>query len=93
MPTPKTDALARGMELMEVKGSELPPLALDYRQVLCRRVGMSMEVCLTAFVAYAQMVERLPCADSMYDIQSYPDGMAWWKKKGYDLATGKVPST
>jgi len=53
------NAFERAQQLMTVKGSELPPVALDYRNHLCRRIGMCMEACLSAFVTYAQVVEEL----------------------------------
>lgn len=33
-----------------------------------RRLGMCIEVCLTAFAAYAQVVEGLSCSDNAYAV-------------------------
>lgn len=53
----------RAGELMGVKGKDLPPLALAYRNHLCTKYGGCMEVCVTAFAHYAQCVEGLPTGE------------------------------
>ncbi len=60
-------AVERGMELLQVVRSKLPPLALEFRDKLCREVGMCIEVCLTAFAVYANIVEGLPNDDIAYE--------------------------
>ena len=60
------DALARGMELLNMKRKDLPPLARDFADHLCQQVGMCMEVFLTAYAVYAQCVENLECSDDWY---------------------------
>jgi hypothetical protein len=67
------------MELMSVKAKDLPPLALEFRGVLCREVGMCMETCITAFACYAQAVEGLECHDDLYQIR--PDHSEWFAKR------------
>jgi dCTP deaminase len=68
-PTPPQDpAVARAMELMYTKLRDLPPLALQYRDHLCRTLGICMETCITAFAHYAQAVEGLSCYDAAYII-------------------------
>jgi hypothetical protein len=58
------------MGLMYVKASELPPLALGLRNHMASRLGMCMEVCITAFACYAQVVEGLECHDDLYIVQA-----------------------
>ena len=77
------DALEREQELMLVPMKDLPELATDYLHNLSGRTGVCMEICLTAYTAYAQMVEGLPCKDSLYHIPE--SELAWWKEKGYTL--------
>jgi len=56
----------RGMEMMHVPIGKLPALAQAYMRDLCGRVGMCMEVLLTAWTTYAQVAEGLPCTDDLY---------------------------
>lgn len=56
----------RGMALMSLPMNQLPPLALSYLKDLCFRVGMCGEVCLTAYITYAQLSEGLVCTDTLY---------------------------
>lgn len=59
-------AVGRGIELLSVPRLQLPPLALAFRDQLAAEVGLCLEVCLTAFVVYAQLVENLPNDDELY---------------------------
>jgi hypothetical protein len=78
--TAKT-AEERGMQMMRIPMSQLPEVATDYAQHLCRQVGMCMEVLLTAWTVYAQIVEGLPCTNDLY----FPnvDAINFYKEKGY----------
>jgi hypothetical protein len=69
-PEPGEDAVKRAMYLMQVAIKDLPPPAIAIRNHLARMVGMCMEVCITAFAAYAQVVEGLPCTDDLYIVQT-----------------------
>jgi hypothetical protein len=80
-PEVKKTAMERGQEMMLVPMSQLPPLATDYAKELCREVGMCLEVLLTAWVVYAQIVEGLKCDDERY--QPSPSAIAFYKKRGY----------
>ena len=60
------DAVKRGMEMLHIPQNKLPPLAIEYAQTLCWKLGMCSEVFLTAFTAYAQCVEGLECDDDGY---------------------------
>lgn len=73
---PKLDAVDRAKELLNVKRSQLPPLALEFCGHLCSEVGSSIEVILTAFAVYAQCVEHLPCADELYHPR--PQDLEWF---------------
>lgn len=66
MMKPEKNAVDRAMELMSIKTKDLPPLALEWRNELCRTYGGCMEVCISAFAEYAQAVEGLPCDNSLY---------------------------
>jgi len=59
-------ALERSMEMMYIPIKDLPPLAREFANKLCREVGMCMETLITAYAVYAQCVEGLPCRDSLY---------------------------
>lgn len=60
------DALDRGIELSKLPINEVPPLARLYLENLSRRVGICGEVCLTAYVLYAQLTEGLKCNHPAY---------------------------
>lgn len=62
-PKPGQNAQDRGMDMMGVIGRDLPPAAVAYLKDLARRVGMCMEVCLTAYCTYAHLTEGLPLGD------------------------------
>lgn len=51
------------MDLMLVATNQLPAPAVAYAKDLCRRVGMCMEVLLTAWCTYAHLTEKLPLGD------------------------------
>jgi hypothetical protein len=65
-PEEKMDAMERARELMATPSKDLPPLAYKYAQELCRTIGISAEVMITAFAFYAQIVEGLPCEEECY---------------------------
>lgn len=69
----------RGMEMMQVTMGQLPPLALEFAKHLCARVGMCMEVLLTAWTVYAQEVEGLEATDELYI--SSQEHRTWFAKK------------
>lgn len=76
----------RGMEMMSIKMGQLPPLAVEFAQQLCREVGMCMEVLLTAWTVYAQCVEGLPCTDELYrarpcDVEWFQDSLSTSRSK------------
>lgn len=57
----------RGLEMMLVPMGKLPPVALAYLRNLAGRVGMCMEVCLTAWCTYAHVIEGFPLGpDDLY---------------------------
>jgi hypothetical protein len=62
------DAVARASQLMSAPPRERPVLALEYARHLASSLGLCGEIVVTAFAAYAQAVEGLPCADSLYQI-------------------------
>jgi len=68
----------RGMELLQMKMTDLPPLALEYAKYLCSKVGGCGEVFITAYAHYAQAVESLESKDSLYTIDT--DGMLWFEE-------------
>jgi len=59
-------AVTRGMEMMQLPMKNLPPLALAFARHLGQKIGLCMEVYLTAYRIYAQCVEGLPCDDPGY---------------------------
>lgn len=64
------DAVARGSQMLDMKMTTLPLPALKYAAHLCDRFGMGLDVMLTAYAAYAQIVENLPCADEAYAVDA-----------------------
>jgi len=48
---------------------------------LSSKVGLCIEVCLSAYTTYAEMVEGLKVTDSLYVCpEEYRD---WWRERGY----------
>ena len=75
------DAVSKGQEMMNMPMIQLPPLAVDYAIHLCSRVDMCMEVLLTGWCVYCQIVEKLPCTDDLYLPDN--DAIQWFGKHGY----------
>ncbi len=70
--------------MLQVPMNTLPPLALEFARKLCREVGGCIETYMTAYAVYAQLVENLPCDDSLY--QARTADVEWFK----DMAAGKI---
>lgn len=73
------DAVARAVALMTTPMSQVPPLAIGYARHLAASLGMSGEVYLTAFAAYAQCAEGLECSDDAY--AATPEARRWFASK------------
>lgn len=80
-------ATERGMEMMRIPMGQLPPIALDHLKWLSSKIGMCMEVCLTVYTVYAQIVEKLPCDDELYI--PHIDCIEWYKQHGFEYE-GKI---
>jgi len=63
------NAVERARQMLYIPASKLPPAALALRDKMWRELGMCIEVCLTAFICYAQVIEGLPCDDELYICQ------------------------
>lgn len=74
-------ALEKAQEMMLLPMKDLPKEALEYLKYLSNKVGMCMEVCLTAYCAYNQMVLNMPCNDDLYIVSSVEK--QWWIDNGY----------
>ena len=76
------NAHERALELMNLPMGAVPEIAKQYARHLANRVGMCMEVFITAYSVYAQIVEKLPCNDNLYT----PDDEAirFFKSHGYE---------
>jgi len=87
------NALERGQEMMVKPMASLPVPALKYAAHLCSRLGKCMEVLLTAYTAYAQIIEGLPCDDELYQVkpedkQEFQEAQDVWKKVENDPPNG-----
>jgi hypothetical protein len=69
----------RGMEMLHMPMKDLPPLALAFAKHLCSEVGMCIEVFLTAYTVYAQVVEGLECTDDLYRARA--DHETWLRQR------------
>jgi hypothetical protein len=80
-------AVARGIEMLHLPMGDLPQTALIYAGCLCLRVGMCIEVLLSAYVTYAQIIENLPCDEDLY--LATPTIRTEWDvaQRDYELAT------
>ena len=54
---PVNNASDRGMQMMFIPMGQLPPIAIAYARNMCNRMGMCMEVLLSAYTVYAHYVE------------------------------------
>jgi len=79
MTTETKTAEQRGQEMLDMKIKDLPPLAYRFMRKLAGEVGLSIEVCLTAYTVYAQCVEGLPCTDDLY--LARPQDAEWFKEQ------------
>lgn len=70
-------AVERAGQLMLTKRAELPELARETANRLCRRVGGCGEVMVTAFAWYAQVCEKLLCTDSLYRVDESAPEVVW----------------
>ncbi len=59
-------AVIRAIEMMALPMNQLPESALKYAALLSERYGMCGEMFVSAWAAYAQIVEELPCNDDLY---------------------------
>ena len=55
----KQDAVQRACEMFNAPGNQVPQLAREYANALCRKYGGCSEVIITAFAHYAQIEEIL----------------------------------
>lgn len=61
-------AVERGIVMMKVPMRDLPAEAFIFCGYMCQRYMMCMEVMLTAYCYYAQIVEGLACDDEAYKV-------------------------
>ena len=92
-PVLPKDALDRAMEMMQIPMGKIPEPALKYAAKLCGQLGMCMEVLITAYAAYAQAVEKLPCEDDAYYLHPVTEVEFWAAQTQYvrvDLPNGNM---
>lgn len=66
----------RGQQMMMIPMNDLPLLATQYAKYMCYRYGMCGETLLTAWMAYAQCIEGLPCTTKPY--VASPEAVEWF---------------
>lgn len=76
------NALQRASEMMRMPMKDLPEVAVEYAKHLASRVGLCGEVLYTAWAVYAQMVEKLPCDDSLYTPRE--DAIIFYRERGFE---------
>lgn len=69
----------RATELLHTPGNQVPPLALGFYQFLASKYGACTECAVTAFAAYAQIVEGLPCTHQPYLVDAL--ATAWFREE------------
>ena len=70
------DALTRASEMITMPMNKLPKLCQEYLKHLGNQVGMCMEVCLTAYAHYNQVIEGMPCENEQYKVSR--EGKEWF---------------
>ena len=73
----------RGTEMMQIPMGQLPYMAVMFSKHLCSQVGGCMEVMLTAYIVYAQCVEKLECTDDLYKVRE--EHKDWFRQQGYKV--------
>lgn len=71
-------AMDRASQMMRTKMCDLPEAAIEFAKHLSKEYGFCGEIMLTAFAAYAQCVEKLPCKDRLYKARE--EDYVWFKK-------------
>jgi len=64
----QSPAVKRAVELAGTPMGKVPMPALKFARYLCRKLGMCGEMFVTAYAAYAQIVEGLECDDPLYAV-------------------------
>lgn len=80
----KKDAVEEALKMLNIPMDTLPPLASEFLDYLSSKVGGCIEVCISAYVIYNQMVLNMECKDDLYKTTD-PDILKWWEEKGYKL--------
>lgn len=75
------EALDKAKEMLLIPMKDLPAEAKAYLKYLTGRVGMCIEVCLTAYAHYYQAVHKLPCEDPLYKIDA--GTLQWFKENNF----------
>ena len=81
LPETKRDdmnTLEKGTEMMSIPMGQLPPLAMGYAKHLSLRYGTCMEVLLSAWCAYAEVVLGLEKTDDI-GYHAPPEAYAWFE--------------
>ncbi len=68
MKKEKKTAEERMTEFYNSSWKNIPAMAVEFVQYYSKQYGFCGEVCLTAFSAYAQVVEKLPCKNPLYKV-------------------------
>ncbi len=79
----RKDAVVEAGIMLRTPMNELPELAMGYLKFLSNKIGMCLEVCLTAYAVYNQMVLDMDCNDELY-FMTDPDSIKWWSDRGYE---------
>ena len=77
----KNDAVYQAGKMLLMPHKDLPAPARHYLKYLSDRVGMCIEVCLTAYAHYNQAVLNMPCDDALYKINH--EAKEWFKQNNY----------
>lgn len=77
----KNKAVDEAVSMMTIPMGKLPKGATEYLNDLSKRVGICMEVCITAYAYYNQAVLGMPCEDDLYIIPEIE--RKWFITNGY----------
>jgi len=75
-------AVEEAIKMLSLPMKDLPELAMEFLKYLSSKVGMCIEVCISAYAGYNQMVLKMECEDDLYKITD-SDLLKWWEDKGY----------
>lgn len=75
----ENEAVEKAIEMLQIPMKDLPEFAKEFLQHLSNKVGLCIEVCITAYACYNQAVLNMNCNDDLYMISQ--EDLKWFKDR------------